>query len=178
MTFLEAIKSDQIDEKTISKYIPRNSNQIESYSTAVNKILQEVKNNGNKAIIKFTKEFDEVDLNEDEIPVSEDEITTAYSKIDPNLLKAIQYAKKNLKLSLENSKFQFLILETKMIIVRQETTIIIERFSCTKSKPKFLTYITNDINPGPNKTKNVLIWFSCRFRVLPIIFKMIGAKIV
>ncbi|MHA2326122.1 MAG: histidinol dehydrogenase, partial [Promethearchaeota archaeon] len=46
--------------------------------------------------IKFTKDFDNVELNEKEIPVSEEEITDARNKIDPNLLKALRHTKKNL----------------------------------------------------------------------------------
>lgn len=104
MKSLKVIKSDQINEATISKYIPRSINQIESVNTTVTKIIQEVKNNGDAAIIKFTKEFDFVELTEKEIPVSENEITDACNKIDPNLLKALRHTKKNLIKFIEAQK--------------------------------------------------------------------------
>ena len=104
MKTLKVINSSEINEETISKYIPRNINQIESVKTSVNKIIQEVKNNGDAAIIKFTKEFDNVELTEKEILVSEEEITNARNKIDPSLLKALRHTKKNLIKFIEAQK--------------------------------------------------------------------------
>ncbi|MFX1487886.1 MAG: histidinol dehydrogenase [Promethearchaeota archaeon] len=96
MSTLKIINSDQISEETISLYIPRIISQLDSVKDSVIKIISEVKEYGDQAIIKFTKEFDNVELSEENIRVSKEEISDAYKKVDPNLLKAIKHAKRNL----------------------------------------------------------------------------------
>jgi histidinol dehydrogenase len=96
MSSLKVINSDQINEETISRYIPRTISQLESIKDKVIAILHEIKDSGDDALIKFTKEFDNVSLSKSQIKVPNTEISDAYRKIDPNLLKAIKNAKKNL----------------------------------------------------------------------------------
>lgn len=61
----------------------------------VKKILQKVKKNGDKAVLKYTKEFDEVKLNN--LVVSETEINAAATLLSDELKQAIQQAKKNIE---------------------------------------------------------------------------------
>jgi histidinol dehydrogenase len=96
MSTLKIINSNQISEETISLYIPRIISQLDSVKDSVINIISEVKEYGDRAIIKFTKEFDNVELSEENIRVSKEEISDAYKKVDPILLKAIKHAKKNL----------------------------------------------------------------------------------
>jgi histidinol dehydrogenase len=62
---------------------------------AVRKILNKVKEKGDKAVRKFTKEFDGVSLKK--LQVSEKEIKQAESLISEELKTAIQQAKKNIE---------------------------------------------------------------------------------
>ena len=96
LDLLKAVSSDQITEETISKFIPRIASQLDEIKEDVLAIINEVKNNGDEAILKFTKKFDGIELNQSEIKVGEKEIENAYNKIDKNLLDALRYAKKNL----------------------------------------------------------------------------------
>ena len=96
MNTLKVINSDQINEETIYKYIPRTETQLELIRDSVIKIIQEVKEKGDKALIEFTHEFDKVKLTKKDIQVSKDEISQAYEQIEPILLHAIHYAKENL----------------------------------------------------------------------------------
>lgn len=96
MTLIKEIFSDQIKEETLTKYIPRTTTQIESIKDSVISIIHAVKERGDNAIIKFTKEFDNVELSTKQIQVTEKEFSEAYEKSDADLIKAIQYARKNL----------------------------------------------------------------------------------
>ena len=96
MTPIKELNSDQINEETLVKYIPRTAPQIESIQESVVSIIHEVKEKGDKAIIKFTKDFDNVEISAKHIQVTDKEISEAYDKSDADLIKAIQYAKKNL----------------------------------------------------------------------------------
>lgn len=96
MTSIRELNSDQINEETLVKYIPRTAPQIESIQESVVSIIHEVKEKGDKAIIKFTKDFDNVETSTKHIQVTDKEISDAYDKSDADLIKAIRYAKENL----------------------------------------------------------------------------------
>ncbi|MBY8985129.1 MAG: histidinol dehydrogenase [Candidatus Lokiarchaeota archaeon] len=96
MTPIRELNSDQINEETLVKYIPRTAPQIESIQESVVSIIHEVKEKGDKAIIKFTKDFDNVETSTKHIQVTDKEISDAYDKSDADLIKAIRYAKENL----------------------------------------------------------------------------------
>ncbi|MHA2280922.1 MAG: histidinol dehydrogenase [Promethearchaeota archaeon] len=96
MTSIKEINSDKINEGTLKNFIPRSTTQIESVQDSVVSIIQEVRESGDEAIIKFTKNFDNVELSSKQIQVTEKEISEAYKSTDTNLIRAIQYARENL----------------------------------------------------------------------------------
>lgn len=61
----------------------------------VSTILSEVKKFGDSALIKFTKEFDGVDLNE--LEVSNEELNSAFNKVEKNFIHALEEAALNIK---------------------------------------------------------------------------------
>ena len=61
------------------------------------KVSDEVRKNGDEAIIKYIEEFDNVKMTAEDIKVTEEEIEEAYYKIDNELKEAITYAAKNIK---------------------------------------------------------------------------------
>jgi histidinol dehydrogenase len=89
------IKSESISESKVNNLILRIKDE-EQIKDQVIKIINNVKNFGDKALIKYIKKYDAVDLNPEEIKVSEAEIENAYNEIDPDLLNSLKYAKKNL----------------------------------------------------------------------------------
>ncbi|MEO0293257.1 MAG: histidinol dehydrogenase [candidate division WOR-3 bacterium] len=71
----------------------------------IQKIIKEIKEKGDKALIKYTKKYDKVSLKE--IKVSQSEIENAYRKAKKEDLKAIEKAAKNIKKFSEKQKEQF-----------------------------------------------------------------------
>lgn len=61
------------------------------------KIGQEVRRKGDRALIEYTSKFDGVVLEREELKVSEGEIEEAYDKIDKSLLSAIQHSIQKVK---------------------------------------------------------------------------------
>ncbi|MHA2181901.1 MAG: histidinol dehydrogenase, partial [Promethearchaeota archaeon] len=96
MTSIKVINSNQINEETLTKFIPRITTQLESIQDSVTSIINKVKERGDNAIVKFTKKFDKVELHTEQMQVTNKEITEAYEKSDTDLIKSIQYAKENL----------------------------------------------------------------------------------
>jgi len=93
---LKIINSDQITERSVSDFIPRTETELDSIRETVTEIINEVKDKGDNALIKFTKKYDNVELNTSEIKVTNQEIEKAYDLIDQDLLDALKTAKQNL----------------------------------------------------------------------------------
>jgi len=66
-----------------------------SLDDSVKKVLDEIKNNGDKAVYKYTKQFDKVALQS--LTVTGEEITDAYGKVNKALKEAIGIAIKNIE---------------------------------------------------------------------------------
>jgi histidinol dehydrogenase len=76
------------------KLIKRPAIEIAELEKKVKKILQKVKNNGDKALRKYAKEFDGIKLKS--LLVTEKEIAAATNAVSNELKNAIQQAKKNI----------------------------------------------------------------------------------
>ncbi|MGQ9744221.1 MAG: histidinol dehydrogenase [Candidatus Bathycorpusculaceae bacterium] len=63
----------------------------------VKQIIDEVKAEGDKALIKFTKKFDKVDLLVNNLNVSDEEIERAYEKVTEEHISALEQAKVRLE---------------------------------------------------------------------------------
>src|SRR3990167_4148349 len=61
----------------------------------VNKIIEDVKNNGDAAIRDYTKKFDKISLNS--FVVTKQEIRQAYKQVNKETIKALKFAKKNIE---------------------------------------------------------------------------------
>lgn len=70
----------------------------------VKEIIEDVKINGDKAVFKWTKEYDKIQLDKREIKVSEREIETAYQTLSEEQIEAIQEAAKRIKSFHEKEK--------------------------------------------------------------------------
>jgi len=95
---LKVIKYNEI-EKDFFKY-----QEIEEIKT-VKKIISDVKKNGDKALKKYTKQFDNIEL--DQIKISGIEIENAYKKATKEEIKAIEEASENIKIFAQKQKSQF-----------------------------------------------------------------------
>ena len=66
--------------------------------SSIDEIIENVKNNGDSALIEYSKRFNDGDFkNADDFLVSEKEIEDAYKKINPKLLEALKIAIENVK---------------------------------------------------------------------------------
>ncbi|MFQ6094638.1 MAG: histidinol dehydrogenase [Candidatus Bathyarchaeia archaeon] len=64
--------------------------ELENY---VNSIIEEVKRRGDMALIRFTRQFDDVELSPDTLKVRKEEIDVAYSKVKEKQLSALKFLK-------------------------------------------------------------------------------------
>ncbi len=82
--------SDFKDERNSSK----SNEQQERQLADVGRLLEDVRQNGDTAVRKYTKQFDRVEL--DHLRVGEAEIVEAYRTIEPHMLEIIRQAKDNI----------------------------------------------------------------------------------
>ncbi|MGI8580821.1 MAG: histidinol dehydrogenase [Chitinophagaceae bacterium] len=91
----------------------------------VSEILLDVKQNGDKAITKYSLQFDGVELND--LKVSDAEITTALLVVDNELKNAIQLAKKNIEKFHCSQKEDVKIIETSAGVMCWRKSVAIDK---------------------------------------------------
>ena len=67
-------------------------------------ILENVRKNGDRAVLEYTRKFDGVDLDAPSLRVSGSEIEEAYGSIDPKLLEIIRKCRANIEAFHEKQK--------------------------------------------------------------------------
>jgi len=80
----------------LENLLKRNPGQYTEYEDTVNKILEDVKVNKDKALFKYTEEFDGAQINAGNVKVTEEEIKEAYTKVEPGLVEIIKKALANI----------------------------------------------------------------------------------
>lgn len=102
------MRIQKLDENTkknlLEDLLKRSPNQYPEYENKVAAILQEVKENKDKAIFEFTKKFDGADISAKNIVVTEAEIQEAYELVEPSLIEIIRKAKENIRVYHEKQK--------------------------------------------------------------------------
>lgn len=88
----------------LENLLKRSPNNYGKFEDAVAKILSNVKQEGDKALFAYTKEFDHVEINAENIRVTEEEIQEAYSLVDPSLVEVIRKALVNIRSYHEKQK--------------------------------------------------------------------------
>mgnify|MGYP003282662417 FL=1 len=96
---MRIVKLDDASKKNIlNDLLKRSPNNYDKYADSVNEILQNVKENGNKALFDYTLKFDKADISAENIKVTKEEIEEAYNSLEnPELVDIIRKSLKNIK---------------------------------------------------------------------------------
>ncbi len=81
----------------LNNLIKRSPSQFTEQEQAVNGILQDVRENGDKALFEYTAKFDGVNIDADTVKVTREEIEEAYEQVDDELLRVIRRAMGNIR---------------------------------------------------------------------------------
>ncbi|MBI4399670.1 histidinol dehydrogenase [Candidatus Micrarchaeota archaeon] len=111
----------EISEKVKKRILLRAELDVGRAVEIVKPILKDVEKNGDKAVLKYIKKFDRVDLRANELKVRKSEIDEAYRVIDRKLLKAIEHAARNIRKFHERqkSKEYFIEIEKGVVVGRR-----------------------------------------------------------
>ena len=81
----------------LESLLKRSPNNYTEYESTVNEIINNVKENRDKAVFEYTKKFDKADVDASNIRVTEEEIKEAYELVDEKLLAVIKKALVNIR---------------------------------------------------------------------------------
>lgn len=84
--------------------LKRSPNSYGEYESTVAGILNNVRENGDKAVFEYTKMFDKADLNPENAVVTKEEIDEAYTLVDKHLVDIIRKALVNIRSYHEKQK--------------------------------------------------------------------------
>lgn len=94
---MRQIKLTEDTKKDIlTSLLKRSPAQYPEYEKIVADILDNVRNNGDKAVFEYTEKFDGYKYDSSSIRVSEDEINNAYNNYDKELIAVMEKAYKNI----------------------------------------------------------------------------------
>ena len=96
---MRIIKLDESSKKNIlNDLLKRSPSNYDNFADSVNAILANVKENGDKSLFQYTKDFDKADINASNIKVTEEEIKEAYDRLEnPELVQVIRRSLKNIE---------------------------------------------------------------------------------
>jgi histidinol dehydrogenase len=95
---MKIVKSWEEGFKEVSeKIINRGSVQRSDVEASARNIINQVREKGDEAVIKFTKKFDNYRLSAENIKVSKDEIENAYISLDKKVLEHLKFTSERIK---------------------------------------------------------------------------------
>ena len=91
------MKLIKLESKELSKVYNRYLYKKKSLVEKVSKIVEDVQNFGDNAIIRYTKKFDKVKLSIKQLKISESEISGAFQNVSTDFINALKIAISNIK---------------------------------------------------------------------------------
>lgn len=84
-------------DNLLENLLKRSPTSYDSYEKDVKAIIDNVKDNGDKALFDYTLKFDKASITQDNIIVTKEELEEAYNEVDEKLIKVIRKALVNIK---------------------------------------------------------------------------------
>lgn len=89
--------TEETKKDILTTLLKRSPSQYPEYENTVSEILNNVRNNGDKAVFEYTEKFDGYKYDENTIRVTEKEINEAYNNYDKELIAIMEKAFNNIK---------------------------------------------------------------------------------
>lgn len=96
--------TNETKKNLLNDLLKRSPNNYTQYADTVQEIVDNIKENGNRALFEYTRKFDKADINEDNIKVTKEEIEEAYKEVDAHLLEVIRKALVNIRVYHEKQR--------------------------------------------------------------------------
>ncbi len=93
---MRIVKAQEFKEEMLTQVLNRGKSDISSIESSVKKIINDVKERGDRSLLQFTEEFDKVSLLASKLKVEEREIKQAYKKLEKSQISALQKTADNI----------------------------------------------------------------------------------
>ncbi|GAG33865.1 unnamed protein product, partial [marine sediment metagenome] len=93
---MRIVKAQEFKEETLNQVLNRGKSDISSIESSVRKIISNVKEQGDKALLQYTEKFDKVRLPASKLKVDKREIKEAYKKLKKSQISALRKAADNI----------------------------------------------------------------------------------
>lgn len=88
--YVQIYKLNKISEADRARIMKRGAGEVEEIMPKVRAVLDDIKQNGNKAVLKYMKNFDKTTLTERSMKVTKEEIASAYKNISKDLYESLK----------------------------------------------------------------------------------------
>jgi histidinol dehydrogenase len=93
---MRILTSKEFKEAELDRVLNRGKSDICSILSTVRTIIHDVKREGDKALLRYTKKFDKTLLDQSKLRISKDEIKQAYRKLETKQIAALKRAAANI----------------------------------------------------------------------------------
>lgn len=96
--------TEETKKELLGNLLNRNPGSFSEYENIVNDIIENVRNNGDKALFEYTSKFDKCQLDKDSVKVTAQEIKDAYKRLNPDLIEVMKKSAENIRIFHEKQK--------------------------------------------------------------------------
>lgn len=96
--------TNETKKNILEQLLKRSPDNYQGFEERVQAIIQDVKQNGDKAVFGYTKQFDGVEITADTVRVTPQEVEEAYQNVDQKLLEVIRKSLVNIRSYHEKQK--------------------------------------------------------------------------
>ena len=96
--------TSETKKELLGNLLKRNPGSYTQYENTVNAIIENVRNNGDKALFEYTKEFDKCEITADTIKVTRAEIDAAYAELYDRFIEVMKKSAENIRVFHEKQK--------------------------------------------------------------------------
>ncbi|KPV63412.1 MAG: bifunctional histidinal dehydrogenase/ histidinol dehydrogenase [Candidatus Bathyarchaeota archaeon BA2] len=93
---MRILTSQEFKEKMLDAVLNRGKTDLSSISSSVKKIITDVRENGDEALLLYTEKFDNVRLTKSKLKVTKKEIEKSYEKLETEQINALKKAALNI----------------------------------------------------------------------------------
>jgi histidinol dehydrogenase len=96
--------TDETKKELLGNLLNRNPGSYTQYEQTVNEIINDIRNNGDKALFDYTLKFDKCQLDANSIKITREEIEEAYKALDPEFIEVMKKSAENIRVFHEKQK--------------------------------------------------------------------------
>ncbi|UCE16978.1 MAG: histidinol dehydrogenase [Candidatus Bathyarchaeota archaeon] len=93
---MKVMNSREFKEEMLNQIVNRGKTEFSSISLSVQEIIDAVRKEGDKAVLRYTEKFDNVRLPQSRLKVTKKEIKKSYRKLKKNQIEALRKASNNI----------------------------------------------------------------------------------